>query len=601
MDAFQFFPTPAALAAKMIAKFQSDPLDRDARILEPSAGNGDLVRALAVAQEYRQDESLRGCHRMSSHRDGVQVDCIEIDMRKHATLCGIEGARGRVIGLDFIQFSGSLGAYSHVIMNPPFQAGVHHVLKAWDGLYEGEIVALLNAATLQNPFSKERQRLVSLIENHGDVEYVSDAFKGDGVERESNVEVAIVHLTKKADLQRDVIGDVLDTLQGDALHDTGGSGAYASLENNQELAIHGDVIVKTDRAFQAAVAAMREAVIAQARATYFSRLVGETMAQRNSEAATDKPESMSKSIRAGIAEGYDQLKDRAWSEVLRSTTVSSKLSSKAQQRLESDFEHIKRLDFSAANVYSFLIGLIASQGDMHLQMACDCFDEITKYHEDNAVWYMGWKSNGKHRTAGRRIKMTRFILPRFSGIWGDKNLDHDGLQRLADFDKVFEVLDGKAAGSTFGLSQLFHRSATTLAGGERLSSAYFDVRWYPGRGTIHFFPRRKDLVERLNRLVGRFRQWLPEREDMVPKDFWLAYERAEKFDEAVQREANQSHRSRSDNPFWVATRDRLDSDLDIAIDRIAKACLKVAKENGLDPIKGLEAPAEQALLFLEAA
>ncbi len=600
MDTFQFFPTPPALSTRMIAKFTGDPFGRDARILEPSAGNGGLVKALTEAHEAKHREAMR-CHRSYWSRDTLHVDFIEIDMGKHAALRDLDGVNGEVVGLDFLQFSGSLAAYNFILMNPPFNMGAHHVLKAWDGLYEGEIVALLNAETVKNPFSKERQRLVDLIEQHGDVEFVRDAFKGEGVEREADVEVAIVHLTKNADLQHDVIGDVLNTLQGDALHVTGGSGEFANMAHNQELAIPGDVIVMTERAFKAAVTAMRESVIAQARAAYFSRLVGKTMAQRNGEAKDDQPKEMSKSIRAGIASGYDELKDRAWSEVLHSTQMSSKLSSKAQQRLESDFGRIKRLDFSAVNVYSFLIGLIESQGDMHLQMACDCFDEITKYHEDNTVWYMGWKSNGKHRTAGRRIKMTRFILPRFSGIWGGKNIDHDGLQRLADFDKVFEVLDGKAAGSTFGLSQLFHRSATTLAGGERLSSAYFDVRWYPGRGTIHFFPRRKDLVERLNRLVGRFRQWLPEREDMVPKDFWLAYERAEKFDEAVQREANQSHRSRSDNPFLVAARDGLDGDSDIASDRIAKACLKVAKENGLDPIKGLEAPEEQALLFLEAA
>lgn len=598
-DDTQFYPTPAALSARMIAKFTASPFDSDSRILEPSAGNGDLAKALVDVAKADHKERT-SFHRAYWSMDPIHVDFIEIDINKHDALRGLKDVKGEVIGLDFLQFSGSLAAYSHILTNPPFNAGVHHVLKAWEGLYDGEIVALLNAETVKNPFSKERQRLVRLIEDHGDVEFIQDAFKGEGVEREADVEVAIVHLTKKADMQRDVIGDVLDTLQGDALHDTGGAGAFAHMANNHELAIPGDVIVMTERAFKAAVAAMRESVIAQARAGYLSRLVGKTMAQRNGEAKDDKPEEMSKAIREGIAQGYDDLKDRAWSEVLHSTKVSSKLSSKAQQRLESDFQRIKRLDFSASNVYSFLIGLIESQGDMHLQMACDCFDEITKYHEDNAVWYMGWKSNDKHRTAGRRIKMTRFILPRFSGNWSH-SLDHDGLQRLADFDKVFAVLDGKAVGSTFGLADLFQRDAKSLAQGERLACAYFDVRWYPGRGTIHFFPKRKDLIDRLNRLVGRARQWLPEREDMVSKDFWLAYERAEKFDEAIQREVNKSFGTRWDNPFWVATRDRPNGDSDRALDRIAQACVKVALENGLDPARRIEGPAQAELPMLPMA
>jgi predicted RNA methylase len=601
MDSIQFYPTPSDLAARMIAKFTVPPFDRDARVLEPSAGDGALAIAIYDAAVAHRDafvdrESTRYYYRV----DPVKVDFIEIDMSKHSVLENIEVVKGRVVGLDFLNFSGSLAGYTHILMNPPFREGVHHVIKAWEGLYDGEIVALLNAETVKNTFSKERQRLVRLIEDHGDVEFVQDAFKGEGVEREADVEVAIVHLTKKADLQRDVIGGVLDSLEIDDLSDTGGAGACMHALNTQELAIPGDVIVRTERAFKAAVAAMREAVVARTRAAYLSRLVGKTMAQRNGEIEDeDKPENMSKSIREGIAKGYDDLKDRAWSEVLRSTKVSSKISSRAQQRLESEFERIKRLDFSASNVYAFLIGLIESQGDMHIQMAMDCFDEITKYHEDNAVWYMGWKSNGKHRTAGRRIKMTRFILPRFEGNWGGTSLEYSAMQRLADFDKVFEVLDGKAVGSTFGLAQLFGQNAKTLAQGERLGSHYFDVRWYPGRGTIHFFPKRKDLIDRLNRVVGRARQWLPEREDMVSKDFWLAYERSEKFDAAIRSEVNGSSGSGWNNPFWVATRDRPGDDSG-ALNRIAQACVKVAQDNGLDPMRGIEAPNQPEQLLLAA-
>ena len=597
MDSIQFYPTPSDLAARMIAKFNASPFDRDARILEPSAGKGDLAVALVEAAKANHQE------RMSRYRghwrlDPVRIDFIEIDMGKHDTLEGLEDIKGQVIGLDFLTFSGSLAGYTHILMNPPFKDGVHHILKAWEGLYDGEIVCLLNAETLRNPFSKERQRLVRLIEQHGDVEFVQEAFKGDDVEREADVDVAIVHLVKKADLQHDVIGDVLDALEDDPLQQTGGAGAYASMANNQELAIPGDVVMRTERAFKAAVKAMQDAAVANARAGYFSRLVGKTMAQRNGEAKDDAPEDMVKSIREAIARGYDELKDRAWSEVLRSTKVSSKLSSKAQRRLEADFERIKRLDFSASNVYAFLIGLIESQGDMHLQMACDCFDEITKYHEDNTVWYMGWKSNGKHRTAGRRIKMTRFILPYFESGWSDHSLGYEKIQRLRDFDKVFEVLDGKSVGSSFGLSDLFQRDRKSLAAGDRLASDYFEVRWYPKRGTIHFFPKRKDLIDRLNRVVGRARQWLPERKDLVSKDFWVAYDQAEKFSAEVTAIVGDS--KGWNNPFSKASR-RDDEESFHAQDVIAQACIKVAQDHGLDPTKGIESSTSVQIPLLEAA
>ena len=129
MDDLQFYPTPAALGARMIAKFHGDIFDENARIIEPSAGNGDLVQAL-VAQKRSSHRARLERHRSYWKCEEVAIDFIEIDMRKHAMLKSIDGVRGDVIGLDFLRFSGSLAAYRFVLMNPPFNAGAHHVLKA---------------------------------------------------------------------------------------------------------------------------------------------------------------------------------------------------------------------------------------------------------------------------------------------------------------------------------------------------------------------------------------------------------------------------------------------------------------------------------------
>lgn len=448
-------------------------------------------------------------------------------------------------------------------------------------------MCLLNAETIKNPFSKERQRLVRLIEAHGDVEFIQDAFKGEGVEREADVEVAIVRLAKKADLQRDIIGSVLDSLAEDSLAETGGAGDAHAIGDDRQLAIPGDVIVRTERAFKAAVTSMRECVIAQARASYAARLVGQTLAQRNGEDKGDTQGDLIQTIREGIAKGYDELKDRAWSEVLRSTEVSAKLSSKAQQRLEADFQRIKRLDFSASNVYSFLIGLIDARGDMLVQMACEVFDEITRYHSENRVYYEGWKSNDRHRTAGWRIKHTRFILPHFKADYSwSKRPSYSMVQRLADFDKVFAALDGKEVSSIYGLSAMFERECESLAHGERRSSAYFDVRWYPGKGTVHIFPRNQQIMDRLNRLVGRTRDWLPPRDEMVAKDFWLAYERAEKFDEEVRAEAARMSPGVSigavTGPEWGD-----ESRTTRAQHAVASAFNAIARKHGLDPLPAI--------------
>jgi hypothetical protein len=88
---------------------------------------------------------------------------------------------------------------------------------------------------------------------------------------------------------------------------------------------------------------------------------------------------------------------------------------------------------------------VESQGKIQIDMACDVFDLITKYHTDNTVFYKGWKSNDKHRTCGMQVKTTRFILPGHQTESWQSNVSWGSEQLLLDFDKVFAMLDGKLA------------------------------------------------------------------------------------------------------------------------------------------------------------
>ncbi len=455
----------------------------------------------------------------------IKIDAIELDATKHPVL----KEKADVVGFDFLKCEAG-AIYSHIIMNPPFAEGVKHVLKAWEILFDGEIVAILNAETIRNPYSKERQMLARFIEQHGEVEFIPDAFKGEGVEREAEVEVALVYLRKQADTSA-IIGDILGEMKADAeAHSLG-----ADFHEAHDVALPNNFVENAVLAFKAAVEAIRQAVCAEARASHYSRILGETMARVNGEAGDDRSgDSTPAWVRGELAKRYGELKDRAWTGILRSTQVTTKLSSRAQRRLEAEFENIKKLEFSESNIYGFLAGLANAGGQIQIEMACDVFDLITKYHSDNTVFYMGWKSNDRHRTCGMRIKTTRFVLPGHRRSLGD-SLYWDSEQVLGDFDKVFAMLDGKTEPET-SLVQVFRSSFRELRFGSRLSSSYFDVRYYPGVGTIHFFPRDKKLIDRLNRLVGRHRQWLPPQDEAVSKDFWLQFDKAEKFDGDIRKE-----------------------------------------------------------------
>jgi len=294
----QYYPTPDWLGREMWKRFKGPVV----RVLEPSAGDGALIRAAASRDLF-----------VGSRR----VDAIEIDPSRHPALKASD-RRVAVVGYDFLEFK--MGAiYSHIIMNPPFAQGAKHVLHAWNILYDGEIVALLNAETVRNAFSAERQLLVRLIEQHGEVEFISDAFKGEGVARDTDVEVALVYLRKKVDAST-LVGDILvglgeDGVDGEAL----GKGYVPPTE----LALPNRFVENSVRAFKAAVEAMRQAALADARAGYYAALLGETMAQTMLDGPSLKANFSVGAVREDLARRYDGLKDRAWTNVLRSTQVTA--------------------------------------------------------------------------------------------------------------------------------------------------------------------------------------------------------------------------------------------------------------------------------------
>ena len=122
----ELFPTPPALAARMV---ELAGIGAGDRVLEPSAGTGNLAKAIRSAVP------------------GAHLDLIEIDSR----LCSILQASGfEVLCCDFLAASmpvcpDSEDGHDCVLMNPPFSKGqdVVHILHALKFLKPGgRLVAL---------------------------------------------------------------------------------------------------------------------------------------------------------------------------------------------------------------------------------------------------------------------------------------------------------------------------------------------------------------------------------------------------------------------------------------------------------------------------
>lgn len=177
----EFYPTPELLAGRMFALLDMKNVQS---VLEPSAGNGDLISSFKRFAQKKHDRYYR-CD------EDMDIDAIELNPEL-AACCKGKGIR--VVSDDFLRFH-TEKRYDAIIMNPPFSNGDQHLLKALNLIERGgQVVSLLNAETLRNPYTNSRKLLMQkLAEYDATIIYVKDAFKKAA--RRTDVDVAIVYVS----------------------------------------------------------------------------------------------------------------------------------------------------------------------------------------------------------------------------------------------------------------------------------------------------------------------------------------------------------------------------------------------------------------------
>jgi len=138
---FGFYPTPPALAATIAKKVPYS--ERALRILEPSAGTGNIAAALLTPREIWDCGKVVG-------KIKNRVDCVEIQPDLAAGLRA-SGKYARVTTADFITLqppSSPADLYDGVVMNPPFdmERDIDHVSHALKFLKaDGFLLAIMSA------------------------------------------------------------------------------------------------------------------------------------------------------------------------------------------------------------------------------------------------------------------------------------------------------------------------------------------------------------------------------------------------------------------------------------------------------------------------
>lgn len=170
VSAPQLFPTPPDVVRKMIA--QAGGVLAGRSVLEPSAGTGNIVRAI-----------ISHCG-----ADCVRVTAVELN---HALVEGLETIRKktlyanesnfRIVQGDFLECNGDLGKFDVVLMNPPFENGadIKHIKHALTFLKPG---GRLVAICANGPRQQEQLHRSMVVASGGNWEELPEGtFPGTGV------------------------------------------------------------------------------------------------------------------------------------------------------------------------------------------------------------------------------------------------------------------------------------------------------------------------------------------------------------------------------------------------------------------------------------
>ena len=485
-----FYPTPRAIARKMLAKISRDAV----HFLEPSAGKGDL--ASAIVSEGNFDARWGSGNRF-------RVDVIEENPDLAAVLRTREGVS--VVGYDWLTYSG-VSYYDAIIMNPPFSNGATHLLRAWDFLHAGEIVSLINQETIDNPCTQERKRLASIIAEHGTVEPLGACFSK--AERVTNVCVALVYLKKEAEDDRINLWHTDGKERPINNDDIGSPDMLPALR---------DKLGNMEHYYRQALEEMFKGFAHIRKSSLFMEALGTGIRKRSTEKQEAAIEQVLKmalvNVTAARAEFATQLRQGAWMHVFAQVEFRKWLDTKQTEELLRDLEMGSTVEFTSANIKGTLANIFMQRNKLFEQSVWNVFVGITKHFKGNTSGDVGsgdgragWKTNDAYKVNERLVFPygCRYTYGSFD-IWSAREA---GIL-YTDLDRVLCMLDGSKLEDTITVCDALQMAFSKSKEPGTCESAFFHIRYFK-KGTVHLKWKRTDLQDRFNITAAAGRNWIGE-------------------------------------------------------------------------------------------
>lgn len=473
----EFYPTPNDLIFKMISPHIPEIWNwqKPMNILEPSAGAWAILDRIKWLSGYNDRR--------------IKLFAIEKSIDLQATL---KGKWFKLIDTDFLNYVKDLD-FDLIIMNPPFSNWDEHFLKAWEISENTDIVCILNAETIRNPYSQKRQLVKRIIEdNNGTIEFIEGAFKE--ADRKTNIDIALVRVTKKTEWTRFSF-DWMKT---------------EKVEMNEDL-------------FQNEVAT-RDMI---------QNIIDDYVRSRDMFADWMKLIQKSANIAKSISDNYwfnpfeiawkdgslnerytyfvDELKYWVWNKLATELNIQKYMTSKLQTDFRTFIKEQGSLAITHENIRAFADMIFMNRWNILDNCIVEVFDELTKYDKDNREYVEGWKTNDKWKIP-KKIILPYWIT--YSDYWDWKyRVNYNHSAKIDDIDKSLCYIEWLKFEDITTTRKRIEESFEKSPG--IAESLFFNIRYYK-KWTVHLTWKDEILRKEFNMRACAWKAWLPAEE----KDEW---------------------------------------------------------------------------------
>ena len=538
-DNEEFYPTPPALIDKML-----DGIDWNyiSTILEPSAGKGNILKEIAKrakgknvdAIEY--DDNLRQILQWNFSKDRLKE--IGIEEEKFLKKCGYKHCEKRrdgwyyfdnteskylpipepnfteikkyenqekeffsegihIVAKDFLTYE-PFKQYDLIIMNPPFSNGDKHLLKAikMQEDFGGNIVCLLNAETIKNPFTQSRKYLAELLEKYNaQIEFIENGF--NTAERKTDVEVALVKIVIPPRKEESTIYE-----------------HFKNEEHYEEF--------NTDEKTEIEVTDFLKSIINRYKIEIKSGL--ELIKLYNDLSPYLRPSFDNETnlygynlIRLMDKSGHNPItvntyvksvRNKYWTALLTNKKVTGQLTSTLQEEYRKKVATYEEYDFSEFNIKMLLNDMNA-----HIKKGIEeeidkMYDRLTEEHtyypecSKNKHLYDGWKTN-------KAWKIDKKVIIPAYGIFDEfynKPREYKAYDVLSDIERILNFFDGNLTADVNlkeTIESYFNQGTM-----KNIPCKYFKATFYK-KGTCHLVFTCPELIKRFNIYAAKHRGWLP--------------------------------------------------------------------------------------------